>query len=81
MIADNIVKMIYDKMYKIQAERNDTPTLCVYIGEEIFLDMMGELNGQISANAMTLIDSYGKRIVGCQIYRVLGSHGIKIYEV
>lgn len=65
----------------IQTERSYTPVLCVYIGEETFLDTMGELSEQVSSNAMILIESNGKRIVGCKIYRVLGRHSIKVYEV
>lgn len=84
MIADDVVQMIYDKIYKIykiQREEDRAPVLCVYMGMDVWHDMMSELQGQISSSTMTLINSNGEVIVGCKIYRVLGSHGIKVYEV
>lgn len=84
MIIDTVVGMIHDKLRKIYSSsvrgRSDI-NLSIYIGEDTWYKMMGELNGQLSSVAYDVLQNNGEFIMGFPIYCVISDrHGIKVFE-
>ncbi|TAL22502.1 MAG: hypothetical protein EPN94_10940 [Nitrospirae bacterium] len=82
MIADDVAKMIYAIRYESFRKEEREPIVVVYMEMNLWFSMMNELHDKLSPQAYEVYSSQGRKISGCDIYRVVSEgHGIKVLKV